>query len=170
MQFRHTGGIAEHASVHDPSRRFACPHCPKSYKTRAELSRHKKNHNVDETSMTSQVAPCAGVLRAYSQGTYMFQAAGASQYAVHLAPVAVPHAREVVSQSVVPPPTSFPVEQSVPVSSVSMATSIPSVAASSYAGTSAPTYLPSPTPTMPIQPPLNPGTLPDMPAYGDITL
>eukprot|EP00038_Savillea_parva_P026491 m.54583 g.54583 ORF g.54583 m.54583 type:complete len:335 (-) comp7539_c0_seq1:134-1138(-) len=89
-RFRHSGGFAEHASVHDPSRRFPCPHCHKSYKTRAELSRHKKGHKV-KSGTNSQAPPCAGVLTAYSPGTFLFQAAGTAQYAMHLAPVAVPH-------------------------------------------------------------------------------
>eukprot|EP00035_Acanthoeca_spectabilis_P021464 m.438381 g.438381 ORF g.438381 m.438381 type:complete len:385 (-) comp18230_c0_seq1:2579-3733(-) len=89
-RFRHTGGIAEHASVHDPNRRFNCPVCPKSYKTRAELSRHKKTHNKD-TTLAPKTPPCAGVLTAFAQGTFLFQAAGTAAYAMHLAPVPVPH-------------------------------------------------------------------------------
>mmetsp|Transcript_8288 Transcript_8288/g.21146 ORF Transcript_8288/g.21146 Transcript_8288/m.21146 type:complete len:213 (+) Transcript_8288:1-639(+) len=123
-RFRHTGGIAEHASVHDPTRRFSCPHCPKSYKTRAELSRHKKGHRGNKGGEGSQAGPCPGVLTAYSTGTYLFQAAGSSHLAMHLAPVAVPHAAPnpppptVVHTIGLPPPTSMgplgQVEQAAP--------------------------------------------------------
>lgn len=119
-KFRHSGGLTEHAAVHrhKEDKQHRCTQCSNSYKTRAELSRHKKQHTRDSEyllpespsssvsepshtpfpggslsgmpSLDTELNSCPGTLIPQPlTGTYVFESAGPTHYVIHLAPISV---------------------------------------------------------------------------------